>query len=711
MTARRRFECALRTLGVLLPVVIAAPIVARASMPEPPATRIADVVDTLHGVAVHDPYRWLEDFESAEAQAWLTAQEDYAKAVLAEEPDREAVRARLKELFEIPSLGSVAQREDRLFFTRRDPDDEQEVLYVQRGLDGKPEELIDPTKLGTDPPISLDWWYPSEDGALLAYGTSEGGNEMSTLRVMNVDTHELLDDAIPRTRLASLAWEPDGNGFYYTRFPAPGEVPADEEFFHRKVYHHALGEDYTSDPLVFGGNVELHTWTGIALSTNGRFLIGLAFHGSTRNDLFVRDLTETKGPWRPIAQGIDSLFTGIPIENTLYMMTYHEAPKGRILKVDLEHPEQEHWVEIIPEGGNAMQSYLYAGGRLFVHYLENAHSRIKVFTADGEYMRDILLPDFASLFDWAGDWRESYAFIGIDSYLMPPTVFRYDIETGALERHMGVEAPIDMAPYVTEQVWYPSRDGTAIPMFLVHRRDIALDGTNPTILTGYGGFNSSMTPGFARNRYLWLDHGGIFAEANLRGGGEFGESWHRDGMLGKKQNTFDDFIAAAEWLVGKGYTRPSRLAVWGGSNGGLLVGAFIAQRPDLAAAAICDVPLLDMTRYHLLYGGRTWTPEYGSPDDAEQFAWLYAYSPYHRVVDGTAYPAVYLTTGESDTRVHPGHAMKMAARLQKATSSGRPVLLRFERQAGHGGGSLMSQTLELYTDYFSFLFLELGMRY
>jgi prolyl oligopeptidase len=711
MTVRRRFECAMRTLGVLLPVIIAAPIVARASMPEPPATRIADVVDTLHGVAVHDPYRWLEDFESPEAQAWLTAQENYARAVLAEEPDREAVRARLKELFEIPSLGSVAQRENRLFFTRRDPDDEQEVLYVQRGLDGKPEELIDPTKLGTDPPISLDWWYPSEDGALLAYGTSEGGNEMSTLQVMDVDTHELLPDRIPQTRGAAVAWEPDANGFYYTRFPAPGEVPAGEEFFHRKVYHHALGDDCRNDPLVFGGEFELHTWTGVSLSTNGRFLIGYAFYGSTRNDLFVKDLAEADGPWRPIAQGIDSQFTGIPVENTLYMMTYYEAPKGKILKVDLEHPEQEHWVEIIPEGEHTIQTYMIAGGRLFVHYLENAHSRIKVFDTDGAYIRDIPLSDFASLFDWAGDWRESYAFLGVNSYLMPPTVYRCDVATGALERHMGVEAPIDMAPYVTEQVWYPSSDGTMISMFLVHRKDIVLDGNNPTMLTGYGGFNSSTTPGFARNRYLWLEHGGVFAEANLRGGGEYGEPWHRGGMLGEKQNSFDDFIAAAEWLIAKGYTKPARLAVWGGSNGGLLVGAFVTQRPDLAAAAICDVPLLDMTRYHLLYGGEIWTPEYGSPEDPLQFEWLYAYSPYHRVINGTAYPAVYLTTGESDTRVHPGHAMKMAARLQKATSSGRPVLLRFERQAGHGGGSLMSQTLELYTDYFSFLFLELGMRY
>lgn len=665
--------------------------------------------DTLHGNVIPDPYRWLEDFQSPRAQAWIAGQEEATRKILDAWPGRAGVRERLVELFDIPHIGDLWLRGDRLFLRMRAGDQEQSVLYVMTEPGEEPTMLIDPDALGDGAPVTLDWWYPSNDGSLLAYGTSTGGSEDSTLRIMNVDTREVLPDTIPHTRLASVSWTPDASGFYYTRFPAPGEVPEGEEFFHRMVYHHALGSDYRTDPIVFGDGFEMHTWTGAGVSTNGRFLIGYAYHGSSSNDVFVRDL-DSGGGWLPIVEGLDARSYGIPIENYFYMLTRYEAPNGRIVRVDLEHPEMSNWVEIIPEGSNSIESYIYAGGELLVDYMENAHERVQVFTRDGRYVADVPFPDMASVADWSGDWQRNEVYLNLNSYLMPPTVIRYDLTTGLTSTRMAVEAPIDMDRYVTEQVWYPSRDGTMISMFLVHRKDMPLDGDNPTILSGYGGFNISTTPGFARNSYVWLEHGGVFAYPNLRGGGEYGEEWHRAGMLMNKQNTFDDFITAAEWLIRNGYTKPSRLAVWGGSNGGLLVAAFVTQRPDLAAAAIADVPLTDMTRYHLLYGGSIWIPEYGDPNDPEQFQYLYGYSPYHMVVPGTDYPAVYLTTGETDSRVHPSHALKMAAKLEEATASGKPILLRYERQAGHGMGARMSTMLNEYVDYYAFLFSQLGVK-
>jgi prolyl oligopeptidase len=671
--------------------------------------RVTIVSDTLHGYVIPDPYRWLEDFESDQARKWIEAQQSLTDLILGRVPGRERIRERLSELLEIPSLGSAALRDDRLFFRRREPDYEQPVLYVRRGFEADPDELIDPDKLGDDAPVGLDWWYPSDDGRLLAYGTSESGSELSTLRIMDVDTKELLADVIPYTRSASLAWEPDGGGFYYTRYPAPGDVPEGEEYFHRKVYYHALGTDYADDPLVFGGDLDMRIWTGGQLSTDGRFLLGYAYRGAGRNDLYVRDL-EGEGGWRTIAEGHEARFGGDPIGGVLYMHTTLDAPNGRIVAVDLEHPERD-WVEIIPEGDHPLLTCSYVGGRLLALYLKSAYSQIEVFETDGTRVGEIPLPELSDVFDWTGEWDGDDLFVGVSSYLLPPRILRYRVSTGELEPYMAVEAPIDATRYVEKQVWYPSRDGTMISMFLVHRRDIELDGSNPTILTGYGGFSVPVSPGFARNRYLWLDAGGVYAAPNIRGGGEYGEAWHRAGMLANKQNTFDDFIAAAEWLIENGYTRPPRLAVWGGSNGGLLIGAFITQRPDLARAAIAGAALLDMIRFHRHSIGSIWTPEYGSPEDPDEFEWLYAYSPYHQVVEGTEYPAVLLEAADTDTRVHPSHALKMTARLQAATSSDHPILLRFERQAGHAGGTGMTRILEELVDEYSFLMRELNVEY
>jgi len=688
---------------------VATPVSARTDAPAPPDTRVAVVTDTVHGRVIEDPYQWLEDFGSDEAQAWIEDQRAYMRGVLDAHPDRDAIRARLDELFQIPGLGYMSKRGDRIFFGRRDPENEQTVLYVQEGLDGEPRLLLDPDAMGDGVRVGIDWWYPSVDGILLAYGVSEEGNESSVLHVMDVATGELLPDVIPNTRAASLAWERDGSGFYYTRFPSPGEVPDEELFFHRRIYHHVLGADPADDDLVYEDE-DMHAWPGASVSTDGRFLLVYVFRGYTQNDLFVVDL-EGDGELVPIAEGVDARFTGFAIDSDLYLITTLDAPNWRGYKVDLENPERENWVDLLPETENTLVGHMTAGDFLLAHYLVDARSVVKVYTLDGDYLHDVPLPEVTSLYDWTCDWRESEILFGISSYLTPPKAFHYDIESGSLSDFMVVEAPMDASQYVEKQVWYESSDGTRVPMFLAHRRDVELDGSNPTLLVGYGGFNVSVSPAFARNRFMWMDRGGIYAEACLRGGGEYGDAWHRAGMLENKQNSFDDFIAAAEWLTENGYTSPEKLAVWGGSNGGLLIGAFVTQRPDLAAAAICDVPLLDMVRFHRFYAATMWATEYGHPDDPEQFEWLYAYSPYHHVEAGGDYPAMLITTAESDTRVHPMHAMKMTARLQAEKGSDRPIMMKFERAAGHGAGTPMSMVLDQYTDYYSFLFGQLDLRF
>jgi len=695
-------------------------------VPTAPATRVETVVDTMHGVVIADPYRWLEDLETDEVQAWADAQNAYTDAVLGSVPVRDAIDERLGELFDIPALGTLWNRGGRLFFTRRDPENEQMVLYVRDTYEDVPRVVVDPDALGDGVPVSLDWWFPSHDGGLLAYGTSESGSEMSVLRILNIDTLEHLEDEIPRTRAASLGWEPDGSGFYYSRFPAPGEVPNEELFHHRTIYHHTLGDDHMDDPLVYVHPDNMYAWPSCSISDDGRFLFVYIYEGAATNDIIVKDL-EAGGDFVPVVADADARSYGPVIGTDMFLLTNLDAPNGQVFRIDLTRPDRDNWELIIPEGPHSIRQVADMGDRLFVLFLEDAHSVMREYSTDGELLREVPLPKLSSVADWTGEWGEDDVFLNMTSFLMPPTVYRYSIATGEMAEYMTVGTTIDATPYMTEQVWYESKDGTPVSMFVVRPKDIELDGSNPTILSGYGGFASPITPGFTRNRFFWMEQGGIFATPNLRGGNEYGESWHRDGMLENKQNTFDDFIAAAEWLVENGYTTPGKLAVWGGSNGGLLVGAFVAQRPELAAAAICDVPLLDMVRYHQFYGAMIWTPEYGNPDVPEEFEYLYEYSPYHNIDETTAHPAVYFTAGESDSRVHPSHAMKMTARLQAlaartaagGTDAGaaagatappaRPIILRLERQAGHGLAARMSRVREQYVDYYAFLMSQLGM--
>ncbi len=673
-------------------------------------TRVEPVVEEIHGVTVTDPYRWLEDGGNEEVRRWVEAQNGHTRALLDDRPGREAVRSRLTRLLSIGTLGAPAPRNGRYFYTRREgADQNQPILYVRRGLKGEDRVLVDPNRLSQDGTATIDWWYPSEDGTLLAYGISTSGDEKSTLRLLEVDSGRQLPDVIPHTRYCTLAWLPDNRGFYYTRYPAPGEVPQGEENYHRHVFFHPLGGDPKDDRKIYGEQRKPEEMIEVDLSPDGRFLLITVFEGWSRSDLYVKDLRVERSPFVPIAEGIDAIFQGKVIGETLYLLTNWEAPRYRLFAVDLRRPQRDAWKVLIPQGDAVLSQVQYVGGRIVAHYLKDASSRLVVHGADGRKIRDIPLPALGTIETITGRHDGQEAFFDFSSFTVPPAVYRCDLESGSVALWERVKSDVDLSRLAVKQVFYPSRDGTRVSMFLVQRKGTRRNGRTPALLYGYGGFNVSLTPEFSRSTVLWLERGGLYAVPNLRGGGEYGEEWHREGMLGRKQNVFDDFLAAAEWLINHDYTSPGHLAISGGSNGGLLVGAALTQRPDLFRAVVCSVPLLDMVRYQNFQIAKLWVPEYGSAESAEQFRWLYAYSPYHRVKDGTSYPAVLFATADSDSRVDPMHARKMAARLQAASVSGRPILLRTETRAGHGIGKPLTKLIDEATDDWTFLLWQLGL--
>jgi prolyl oligopeptidase len=677
-------------------------------MPEYPATRVSDAVEVLHGETISDPYRWLEDGESGETREWTEHQNALTEAYLAAVPGRDAIRRRLDELLAIGALSVPAPVRGRYFYQRRDGRQNQPVLYVREGVNGADRPLVDPNALSTTGTTALDWYYPSDDGRLLAYGLSEDGSEQSVLHILDVETGAALGDRIPHTRAADLAWLPDGSGFYYTRYPAVGEVPTGEEHYHRAIHFHRIGTDPADDPRIFTPAEKEH-WPGVSISPDGRWLLIGVARTFDQTDLYLKDIHRGSEPVA-VARDLPATFEGEIAHGRLFLRTNLDAPTYRLYTVDPERPAREAWREIVPPREDAvLEAVRVAGDRLALSYLERASSRLRLSGPEGQGAVEVELPTLGSLFGTGAEWDGRELFFGFSSYAVPPSVYRIDLETGARSLWQRVEADIDPDRFEVHQVAVPSKDGTPVSMFLVHRRGLARDGNNPVYLTGYGGFNISMAPSFSRSLLLWLEHGGVLAVPNIRGGGEYGEGWHQGGMLGRKQNSFDDLVAAAEWLIREGYTRPERLAAAGGSNGGLLMGAVLTQRPDLFRAIVIQVPLLDMLRYHRFLIARLWIPEYGSADDPEQFRWLRAYSPYHHVRAGVSYPAVLLATAESDSRVDPMHARKMAARLQASTSSERPILLRLEARAGHGAGKPLSKVLAEMTDTWTFVFSEVGV--
>src|SRR6516162_837214 len=687
-------------------LVISAGLAARAQQPQPklpppPATRRDDVKEVVQGVEITDPYRWLEDQDSKETRAWIDAQNRYTHAILDSWPGREALQRRLTELMKIESIRPPRERNGRYFYVKRLPDQDLFVSYVKKGPEGKEEVLIDPHPLSPDHTTSAAISEISQDGTLVAWGIRRGGEDEVTLKFRNVDTLRDLPDELPKARYFGGALKPDKSGFYYARMNAEGP----------RVYYHTLGTDPSKDTEIFGKGYGPDKIINVALSDGGRYLVIIVEHGAAadQTEIYYQDVA-TQGPIKPVVNDVPARFFGEVGGDRLYLHTNWKAPKGRVLAVDLRDPAREHWQEVVPESGSAIESLNLGGSKLFVNYLENASSRIKVFDDTGKYVRDVSLPSLGSAFVIAR-WSGSEAFYGFSSFATPLAIYRYDVASGKQDLWARVKVPIDSNQFEVKQVWYESKDKTRVPMFLVYRKGLKLDGTTPTLLTGYGGFNISETPLFAPTAARWVEQGGVFAVPNLRGGGEFGEAWHRAGMLGQKQNVFDDFIAAAAWLIQNRYTSPAKLAIEGGSNGGLLVGAALTQRPDLFRAVACGYPLLDMLRYQKFLVARFWVSEYGSADNPEQFKYLYAYSPYHHVQPGKKYPAVILFSGDADTRVAPLHARKMTALLQASTWTDGLVLLRYETKAGHSGGLPVTKQIEEQTDVLGFLLWQLNVSF
>jgi prolyl oligopeptidase len=681
------------------------------SRPDYPPTKVEAVTEDLHGEKLPDPYRWLEDGRAADVREWTERQNAFTRKWLDQFPGRDKLRARLDQLLEIGTLSAPHPTKGRYFHTRREGKQNQPVLFVRDGVNGTDRVVLDVNALSAEGTTALDWYFPSQDGKLLAYGLSVGGSEMSTLRIRDVDIGNDLPDVIDRCRACSLAWLPTSDGFYYTRYPKTGEVAAGEETYHRRTFFHRLGDDPTKDVLIFGKDRPKEDWPNLSLSPDGKWLAITQQQGWAKSEVYVADATgRTNLEFKPLAEGIAAIFQPEVTNEHIFLRTNHDAPRYKLYRIAPTKLLREDWLEVIPQSDDILEQFTIAEKTIAAIFMQRASSRLRMFDLDGENKRDVSLPALGTVTSVHSEPDGKELFFGYHSFTIPAQAFRIELPSGAMKLWAEIKANIDFNAYTVQQVEYQSKDGTPISMFLAAKKGTPRDGNNPTILYGYGGFNISLTPSFSPARFAFLERGGVLAVANLRGGGEFGESWHQAGMLANKQNTFDDFIAAAEWLVRERVTSPKRLAIQGGSNGGLLVGAALTQRPDLFQAVVCAVPLLDMLRYHRFQIARLWIPEYGSAESSEQFHWLRQYSPYHHVKDGVQYPAVLITTAESDTRVDPLHARKMAALLQKATSSDRPILVRIETAAGHGAGKPRSKQLDELTDVYSFIFAQLGMK-
>jgi prolyl oligopeptidase len=682
-----------------------------------PPARADGLVETLHGVPVPDPYRWLEDADRPDTQAWVAAQNALTRSEL-DGPARDAYVRELTGLFDYPRTTTLLKRGGRYFFTHNPGQLNQPRLYAQ---DGEPRVLLDPNLLSAGGTTALTAIAPSPDGRLVAYALSEDGSDRQIIRVRDAGTGIDRDDALSHVKFASLAWDPDGAGFYYLRFPAPGSVPAGDEHYFGRIYFHRLGDPQSADELIFETPDRKEVVPQVHVTADGRWTVIVAQRGaSDDSEVYVVDRAALSGP-RALVTGFDAAYDFIEgAAGRLFFRTTKESPRGRIVSIDPEDPGTG-LREVVAESADRLSSAVMARDTLVAIYLRNASDHLALFGLDGSPGGEIPLPGIGSLVSIDAEPEDDEVRFVFTSFTQPPTAWISRLKPARISRlkpgaidsaQFGLSAGIHALDssrlqagdqkYETTQVWYPSKDGTRVSMFLVHRADLPRDGNRAVLLSGYGGFNISRTPAFDPGNFPFLDRGGIFALANLRGGGEYGEEWHRAGMLEKKQNVFDDFIAAAGFLISEGYTAPGRIAIEGGSNGGLLVGAAMVQRPDLFGAVLCRVPVADMLRYHLFTVGRFWIPEYGSADDPSQFAYLLKYSPYHNVRSDVRYPPTLVMTADTDDRVAPGMAKKFAARLQ-AAGGGGPILIRVETKAGHGAGKPLAKVIEEEADMLAFL--------
>lgn len=671
-----------------------------------PATRTVDAKDVLFGTEVRDPYRWLEDAKSPEVQQWMKAEDDLARSKLNVLPERAAIAARLKELAYVDQQSAPRTKGNRVFYYRRSGQQDKWVLYWREGTSGAEKVLLDPNKWSADGSTSLHDTSVSRDGKRIAYTVSENNADDASMHVMDIATGvESKIDSFPGARYAHASWTPKGDGFYYVWYPTDPKIPEDQRSGYSEVRFHKLGTDPGKDPIVHEKTGDPTKGLEGYVTKDGKWLFAIISYGWNKTDVYYREANGKSTDWKPFVVGQDALYTVSWFKGRFYVLTNEGAPKYRVFSVDPAHVERAAWKEIVPERADAtLDSAEIVGGKLALSYIKDVTSRLELRELDGKPFREVTLPGLGSA--WiAGDDDRDEAFWGYQSFNEPSEIHVTSIAKGGDKLWFKVKVPVDGSAYVVEQVFFQSKDGTRVPMFVVHTKKFVKDGTAPAYVTGYGGFNVALTPAFMNSTVPWLERGGIAVIVNMRGGSEYGEAWHRAGMGHEKQHVFDDFEAAAEALDREKFTSADRTVITGGSNGGLLVGAVMVQRPDLYRAVICDVPLLDMIRYPSFGAGRTWVEEYGSPDKEDDFKALFAYSPYHHVVPGTRYPSLLMDSADADDRVDPMHARKFLAEIQ-AASTGGPALLRIEKHSGHGGADKMSAWVDQTADHLAFALAE-----
>jgi len=677
-----------------------------------PEARRADVVDDYHGTKVADPFRWLEDPDSPETRAWVEAENKVTFGFLEAIPAREALKRRLTKLWDYEKFGVPYKEGGRYFFSRNSGLQNQGVLYTTPAIDGEPRVLIDPNTLATDGTTALAGTAVSDDGTLLAYGLAAAGSDWNEWKVRDVGTGKDRDDVLKWIKFSSASWTRDGKGFYYGRYPEPKPGTALEESnYYQKLYYHRLGTPQGDDVLVYESPDHKEWQAHGEVTEAGDYLVIAISKGTdAKYRVLYKDLKNPDGLAVELVADFEAEYDLLGNDGPVfYFKTNRHAPRGRVVAIDTRDPGEGRWKELIPEAAETLQAVSLVGERFFAAYLKDAHSQVKVHDLAGKFLREVELPGLGTAAGFGGKRADKETFYAFASFTAPTTIYRYDVDSGKSEVFRRPKVDFDPDAYETEQVFYASKDGTRIPMFLSHKKGIALDGRNPTYLYGYGGFNIPITPAFSPANLAWMELGGVFAVANLRGGGEYGEEWHQAGTKLKKQNVFDDFIAAAEWLIAHKYTSTPRLAIGGRSNGGLLAGACVAQRPDLFGAAVPGVGVLDMLRFHKFTIGHAWVDDYGSSADADQFQALFAYSPLHNLKPGAHYPATLITTADHDDRVVPAHSFKFAAALQAAQGGPAPVLIRIETKAGHGAGKPTSKVIEEAADQWAFLARVLGV--
>lgn len=678
-----------------------------------PETKIVDQVDNFHGTDVADPYRWLEDDvrESTDVADWVAAQNKVTFGYLKSIPGRDAVEKRITELWNYEKISAPSKEGGRYYFFRNDGLQNQSVLYMQKTLDDEPEILIDPNTWSKDGTIALSGTECSNDGKYAAYGIQDGGSDWRTWRIMEIESRKLLDDELKWIKFSSISWTPDSKGFYYSRYDEPKEGGEFQSLnLNQKVFYHKVGTDQTEDELVYSRPDQPEWGLGAEVSEDGKYLVITVWVGTDdRYRIVVKDLQTAGAKPFELIDNFEQEYSFIGNEGSLLMFqTTLNAPLKRIIGIDLANPDKENWTEIVPETKNTLTSASIIGDTIVGRYLKDARTQVRLHTLNGDFIREVEFPGIGAATGFTGKRSDSETFYSFSSFATPPSTYRYDLKTGESTLLRRAEVKFDPDEYETKQIFYSSKDGTKVPMFICHKKGLKLDGTNPTLLYGYGGFNISLPPGFRVSRLSWMELGGVFAMANLRGGGEYGKPWHKAGTKLNKQNVFDDFIAAAEWLIDQKYTSSKKLAIQGGSNGGLLVGACMAQRPELYGACLPAVGVMDMLRFHQFTAGRFWTDDYGCADNPEEFAALVKYSPYHNLEGGTQYPATLVTTADTDDRVVPGHSFKFAAQLQACQSGTAPTLIRIETRAGHGSGKPTAKIIEEVADQWAFLSKNLG---